>query len=347
MGLRTGRGRPRMPLAATGGLLVVLLLAAAIPAFASVYGLDYAQGTGTVRPLSVTLQTGDSGSSAVSTVSANAATASVTAGLEFYVAGPPSSCTAVTANTALTVPAAGSASLSRGSSYCLWSLQYSQPSTIYAGNWTTDLWLDAKKPGFGMTVSVETANSAGVGQSTIFNGTTSSASTSESEVTDSFAGAGATVPAGGYLVLMLTPPSGGRTPVSWDIYWGTGQASNFRSPSQFDYVLSVANSASASWSVSLATGSALATNIGRLSNLTIWFPSPFGEQVAITNGTLTQASGLAVSLASSGTDDVAVAAYASAMPTASNAPSTVTLSLKLLSSSSSAYTQYTIVFTID
>jgi hypothetical protein len=60
-----------------------------------------------------------------------------------------------------------------------------------------------------------------------------------------------------------------------------------------------------------------------------------------------QPSGAGNTLGSLGTIDIAVAAYANAIPTATNVPSTITFILKVVSSSSTAFAQYTVNLSID
>ena len=57
-------------------------------------------------------------------------------------------------------------------------------------------------------------------------------------------------------------------------------------------------------------------------------------------------AGSAVTLAASGTIDIQVVATANVVPTATNVPSTITFSLEVASTSSTAFSQYTVVLTI-
>ncbi len=343
---------PRGATSAFWGVLLLLLVGtAALPATGLVYDLNYSSQTGTVRGLSVSLQSGGAGtgSSTVSSIAANAATVTMTAGLVFYEsAAPATSCAAPSANTALTVPAPSSGSLSRGTSYCLWSTQFTSASTLYALTWITDFWLAANQAGSGLTVAMYVTNSAGTQQGgAIFSGATGTIATKNviTEIKNTFTGTAASVPANGYLKFTFTTPTGGGTPSSWTIYWGTGQATNFDTPSNYNYVLTVSNGATVTWSINL--GVASSSLLTRLSNFTISFTTaPVNKQILVSGGSVTQSSGTTVTLGSSGTLNIAAGGTGSAMPTGSNTPSIVTVSLKVLSSSSSAYAQYTIVFNV-
>lgn len=338
----------RRTLALTSVFVLGLLLTAAVPAAATVYDYLYSSDTGTVRSLPVTLATGTAGASSLSAVNSNAASGTLVAGLKFYeTTGPTTACTTPTSDTSLTAPGtAAFATMSRGSTYCLWSTQYTASTLLYAGSWTTDLWLDAKKAGYGLAVTMVTTNSAGVTQSTIFSGTTSNAGTAEAEITNTYAGAQVTVPASGYVELEMTPPGGGGTPTSWDIYWGPGQLSNFQTPFMYDYVLSLANPGAASWSISVGVASSSGTS--RLNNMTVFLKAPdtgpysvYSHQVILGSSVTQQLTGTPVTWTAANVY-VYVAATASSMGT-----TTVTLSVKLQPSSTTPYSLYTVVLTVN
>lgn len=343
----------RKPLSAprVGALFLLLLLgAAAIPAFASVYDYMYSSQTGTVRGLSVSLQGGTAGTATISSVSADAANVGVVAGLVFYEnAAPTSSCTSPSSDTALTQPAASSGTISRGQTYCLWSVQFSSASTIYALNWVTDLFVASSKSGYGLNLAMYATDSAGTIQGgAIFTGTSTilAAKNTLTELKNSFAGAAVTVPANGYLEFTIAPPTGGGTPTAWTIYWGTAQLTSFATPSNYNYVLTVSNGAAVAWTVNI--GAASSSALGRLANFTVSLTTaPYSQQVVITNGAVSQSSGSAATLPASGTLNIAVGGTANAVPTATNSPSTVTVSLKVLSSTSTVFAQYTIVLNIS
>ena len=345
MGLASER---RRTLGGATVFVVVLLIAAAVPATATVFDYLYSAGTGTVTTPQVSLAVGNAGTSVVSGVSPDAATASMTAGLEFYeTAAPSTGCTTPAVDTSLVAPgSASSAVMTRGTTYCLWSPQYAASSLVYVGTWTTDLWLDAKKPGYSLSLAMYTTDSTGTVQSTVFTGTTSSVGTKETEVTNTFSGAQVTVPAGGYVELQMTAPSGGATPTSWDIYWGTGQLSNFQTPFQYDYVLSLANPGSDSWSLSVGVASSSGTS--RLNNMTVFLKAPdtgpytvYSHQVILGTAVTQQLTGTPVTWTTTAVY-VYVAATASSMGT-----TTVTLSFKLQPSSTTPYSLYTVVLTVN
>ena len=351
MGIVASDGGGSLSAPRVGAVFLLLLIgAAAVPAFASVYGYMYSSQTGTVQGLTVSLQGGNSGTSTISSVGADAANVGVVAGLVFYESAAPSTpCATPSTGTSLTQPAAGSGTMSRGTSYCLWSVQFSSASTIYALNWVTDLFVSATKSGYGLTLTMYATDSAGSVQGgAIFSGTTTAlaAKNTQTELKNTFAGVSATVPANGYLELAIALPTGGQSPTGWTIYWGTGQATSFATPSNYNYVLTVSNGAAVAWTVSV--GAAGSSAIGRLANFTISLTTaPYSQQVIITNGAVSQSSGGAATLPASGTLNIAVGGTANAVPSATNSPSTVTVSLKVLSSSSTVFAQYTIVLNIS
>ncbi|MDG7007215.1 MAG: hypothetical protein JRN06_03090 [Nitrososphaerota archaeon] len=350
MGLDRTKTRHRGASLTAVVFILAVLMAASVPAAASVYDYVYSSNTGTVRAPTVTLGTGTAGTSSISSVAPDAATVAVTAGLVFYEsANADTSCTSPSPDTALTAPGtSGSITFNKGTTACLWSAQLTAGSTLYALNWVTDFWLSADAAKFGINVVVYVTDSAGTHQgSAIFSGTTSAIATKNvmQELRDTFVGVAATVPANGYIELILTPPSAGGTPKSWTIYWGAGQLTNFATPSNYNYVLAITNGAAATWSVSL--GVASSSLLTRLSNFTISLATtPVNKQVIIAGGSVTQSGGTAVTLGATGTLNIAVGGVGNAIPTGSNTPSVVTVSLKVLSSSSTVFAQYTILFSV-
>jgi mucin-6/19 len=254
---------------------------------------------------------------------------------------------AASSDTSVITPGtSGSFSLPALSSAYLWSPAYTAASTLYTGNWKLDIWGLGATSGT-MNADVYIVDSSNAVVSTLVSSlSTATFGTAKGEVlTVVSAVPGTTIPLNDKILVVLTAPQGG--PASFTVYWGSGQLSNFQTPSTYNYILGVSNGATSSWTLSLATTSGLTSNLGRLTNVTVWFTSPFGKQIVISGGALTQSSGPGVTLAGSGTVDIAVAAFADAIPTGSNVPSTVTLSLQVLNSGSTAYSLYTIVLTLN
>jgi hypothetical protein len=82
-----------------------------------------------------------------------------------------------------------------------------------------------------MWVSIYVTNSAGTVQSTIVsNALTPTIETSVTQVAMTFSGNSLTVPAGGYLNVVLFAPTGSGHPTYFTIYWGVGQFTNFQVP---------------------------------------------------------------------------------------------------------------------
>ena len=148
----------------------------------------------------------------------------------FETVSGPSSSTPST-NTALTPPGnSGSYQVSRGSSAYLWSPQFTSVTQISSGTWVLDLWADGRTSG-SMWVSIYVTNSAGTVQSTIVsNALTPTIETSVTQVAMTFSGNSLTVPAGGYLNVVLFAPTGSGHPTYFTIYWGVGQFTNFQAP---------------------------------------------------------------------------------------------------------------------
>jgi hypothetical protein len=192
-----------------------------------------------------------------------------------------------------------------------------------------------------LTVSAYTTNSAGTSQNTLISSsTTGTITSSETEVSTSFSSSAGTIPASGYLEVTLTASAS----ASVTIYWGTGQLTDFLTPSTYNYVLAISNPTTTAWSINL--GVASSSTLTRLTNVTVWFVSPFSDQIVVSSGSLTQSSGSTVTLAASSTVDIAVAAYSNAIPTSSTSPSSLVLSLKIQPSTAPVYTQYTINLSI-
>ncbi|MDE1854231.1 MAG: hypothetical protein KGI38_10880 [Thaumarchaeota archaeon] len=349
MGLTSPPAGPKRVTRVAAVFILVLFVSASVPATATVYDYIYGSGTGTVENPSVTLGAGTAGSSSISSVAADAATATITAGLTLYEnANAPASNTPITVDTDTATPAGtGSTTVTKPGTAYLWSPQYASATTFYAGSWVLDMWVLSAKAGTSMDVTITTVDSTGAIVSTIVNNQpTLPIAKTEAEVTTTFTGAAGSVPANGFIEVALTAPTGAGTSTSYTVFWGTGQLTNFKSPSTYNYVLSISNSASVSWNVNLATLGTMTSNLGRLT-ATVSFVSPASNQIIVTGGTLTQGSGTAVALASLGTIDIQVVATASAVPTATNVPSTITFSLMVASTSSTVYAQYTIVLTVN
>jgi hypothetical protein len=132
--------------------------------------------------------------------------------------------------TATTQPGTtGSTTISRGSTYYLYSTQFTSARSIAAGVWVVDLWALAAKSG-AMTVSIATVNSAGTVQTTIGSGTTPTITTTKGQVALSVSGPATSVPANGYVRVSLTAPTGTSNPSSFTLYWGKAQGTNFQVP---------------------------------------------------------------------------------------------------------------------
>ena len=335
--------RRRASPALVGVAVLALVIQSSSPVHATVYGYDYASALSTVRSLPVSFVAGTAGTSALSAVAANAATGTVTAGLSFYVdATAPTSATPITVDTSLAQPATSNSFTFNKATIYLWSPQYTAATTLYAGTWTLDLFVGANKAN-PLTVTITTVTSTGALSSTIATGVSTPSIGALSEVIVPITGAAGSVPANGYILVTLTAPTPGNP--LFTLYWGTGQASSFQSPSLYDYVLSVSNPAGSSWSVSMGVASSSGTS--RLVNMTVFLKAPdvspytvYSQQVAMGSGVTQKLSGTPVTWSSANLY-IYVAATANAFGTG-----TVYLSLELQPTSTTPYTLYTIGLTV-
>lgn len=243
---------------------------------------------------------------------------------EAFAPAPP-----VSPNTALSAQSSsGSFNIGNGQTYYLISPAYPASSLVYAGTWTIDLWVQSNSAA-SLSFTVFAVDSNGVVQATFLSSGTIASTTSKSEVKQTFAGAQGTVPSGGNIVIALSSSS-----ATFTVYWGSGEATYFKTPSTYDYVLSAVNGASSSWQVNLGLVSSSSTS--RLSNLTVFFDPSTQEFVL---GSLN--TGPAVTLAASSTLNISLNATATSMPTGT--PATLTFSFKVLSAPGLPYSYYTIV----
>ena len=252
----------------------------------------------------------------------------------------------ISADTTAAIPTStGSFTLSAGYSAFLWSENYTNGGTLYAGSWLLDMWASRGVSTGTVTVSIFVVNSADAVVATVLSsGTSGVISKSESEVQTQLTGGGASIPVGGRALVVLTHPTGAQTVT---VYWGAGQLTDFRTPTTYNYVLTVANGSSTAFTIQLATLSSMTQKLGRLTNATIWFTTATSSiQIVVTNGALAQSSGSAVTLPALGSFNIALAAYSGATPSSSTAPSTITASLLVEPSGSPVYSEYTISFVI-
>ena len=127
--------------------LLALVLVSTSSAYASVYVFDYSSGTATIRSPSVSLQTGTSGSSTISSVATDAATVTATAGITFYEsANLATTCTSPTADSTVTAPGTTGSFTLGGATACLWTPQYTVSNSIYAGTSTLNLYAQTNVP---------------------------------------------------------------------------------------------------------------------------------------------------------------------------------------------------------
>ncbi len=253
---------------------------------------------------------------------------------------------AATADTSLTSPGtSGSQVLTATTSAYLWSAAYSSGETLYPGVWTADLWASAATSGTLLVSAYAVNSSNNIVATLLTTGSTVTVGTSKGESKTTFSMAGGTVPANGRIMVVVTAPAGG--PASFTLYWGSGQLTNFQTPPKYDYVLTISSPAGTSWNVNLAVASS--SGIARLTNATVWLKVPdsptytvFSQQIALLSGAFTKSAGSSVSLAASTTMYVYLYATASSVGT-----STIVLTLRVQPSSTTPYSLYTVVLTVN
>jgi hypothetical protein len=253
---------------------------------------------------------------------------------------------AATADTSLASPAtSGSQVLTATTSAYLWSAAYSSGETLYPGVWTADLWASATASGTLLVSAYAVDSSNNIVATLLTTGSTVTVGTSKGESKTTFSMAGGTVPANGRIMVVVTAPAGG--PASFTLYWGSGELTNFQTPPKYDYVLTISTPAGTSWNVNLAVASS--SGIARLTNATVWLKVPdsppytvFSQQIALLSGAFTKSAGSSVSLAASTT------MYAYLYVTASSVgTSTIVLTLRVQPSSTTPYSLYTVVLTVN
>lgn len=264
----------------------------------------YASSVSTVEPYPVILAAGVSGVSSLS-VTKDYANVTATAGFTFYE----NSSALTGSNTDFSVPASsGSLTLEAGSSVCLYSPAFPSATTIYSGSWTLDIWASAVSSGATLAVTFSAVSSTGVVTAVAASGYTAAIGVTESKVETAFAGLETLVASGGRLLANITNPAGSGN--TFTIYWGSGQATNFQTTADYNYVLAVTNFASETYDLSLLTYSSSA--ISRLTNMTIFVYSPSTQEIIVDDGGLTQSSGPTVTLSPSSTLYLRVFAMANA-----------------------------------
>jgi hypothetical protein len=197
-------------------------------------------------------------------------------------------------NTDFTIPSeSGSFLIPEDTSVSLYSPIFPSATTIYSGYWILDLWASANLPG-ALSVSFAVIDASNNIIVMAASGSSATIGTLKSQSTTEFFGSQITVPTGGRLAAVLTNIAGSGN--TFTLYWGSGQATNYKTPSDYDYALTISNTASVQYYISLADYSS--SGLGRLTSMNISIYSPSTNQIVITNGELTQSSGSTVTIQS-------------------------------------------------
>ena len=249
--------------------------------------------TATIKSPAVNLNEGTAGASLV-TSTHDYASVSVTAGYTFYQNASALQDPSISDNTDFTIPSeSGSFLIPEDTSVSLYSPIFPSATTIYSGYWILDLWASANLPG-ALSVSFAVIDASNNIIAMAASGSSASIGTLKSQSITEFFGSQITVPTGGRLAAVLTNIAGsGKT---FTLYWGSGQATNYKTPSDYDYALTISNTASVPYYISLAAYSS--SGLGRLTSMDIIIYSPSTNQIVITNGELTQSSGSTVTIQS-------------------------------------------------
>jgi hypothetical protein len=146
----------------------------------------------------------------------------------YYETSSTVSTTTPNVNTAMTPPTGtGETEILASSSAYLWSTQFQQQTPVSAGVWVLNFWASGLSAGGSFTISIYVTNSAGTKVSTLVGGASSGAlSLSETEVTNAFSASAATIPASGYVEVVLASSVLGAAFLDW----GSGQLTDFQLP---------------------------------------------------------------------------------------------------------------------
>jgi hypothetical protein len=213
-------------------------------------------------------------------------------------------------NTELSSPSSsGSYTIADGASAFIWSPAYPTSTTVYSGPWLLDLWASTSSGSDTLDVALVAVDSSNSISSIVVTGVTAPISASKSEIITQFSGSQVTVPAGGHLLAIITNTA--SVVNTFTIYWGSGQMTNIKTPSTFDYVLRIVNDGTSSYIISLSTYSS--SDIGRLTGLTLYVNSPTTNCIVVTNGVLTQSSSTTITIPATSTLNIAVTSTANAL----------------------------------
>jgi hypothetical protein len=148
--------------------------------------------------------------------------------LVFYETSSTTTTTTPNVNTAETPPTGtGSTEILADSSAYFWSPEFQTQTTLSQGNCVLNLWASGETLDGAITVSIYATNSAGTQVSTLLSSASvGSVGLSEAEDSNEFSCAQATIPADGYIELVLTSPLIGVTFIDW----GAGQLTDFQIP---------------------------------------------------------------------------------------------------------------------
>jgi hypothetical protein len=146
----------------------------------------------------------------------------------FYETSSTVSTTTPNVNTATTPPSGtGSTEILAGSSAYLWSTEFQKATSVSRGNWVLNFWALGLGLSGSATISIYVTNSAGTEVSTLVSGGSSgSIGLSKSEISDELSCSAATIPAGGYIEVVLTS----ALTSAMVLYWGSGQLTDFQVP---------------------------------------------------------------------------------------------------------------------
>lgn len=208
----------------------------------------------------------------------------------------------------------GSTILSDAKEGYLVSPAYPRTTTINAGAWQLNLWVESQVAGEELQLMLlVTDSSYNVLNDVCSRKGTGPISDVLSLVAVDCEQPQVIVPAGGHLVIIVSNIAG---PTPFTIYWGTQGLTNFITTRNANYILQANNLASTSYNIDFQVSSS--ANITRLTNLTLYAYAPISNCITVTNGAFTQTSSPTLSVTGTSTLTIALNATATDFYSSSN-----------------------------
>lgn len=192
---------------------------------------------------------------------------------------------------------------------------YPRATTIDAGTWQLNLWVESLIANEELDLMLlVTDSSYNILNDVCRRVSSGPISDSPSLVTIACEQPVVNVPSGGHLIIILSNLLGATN--AFVIYWGTQGLTSFKTTQLSNYILEVNNVDSTSYNVDFSVYSS--SSISELTNLTAYVYSPTSTCIEITNGVFTQTSSGVLSLLGTSKFYVAVNATATDFDSVSN-----------------------------